>query len=89
MIVVDAVMDLGQDINEDTSSGESEKNKDDPKIRIRHTPTQTALLNTYYKFGMVGVGQSYAAMISAVSNESNLSKDSVKVSHWEQNHLVI
>ncbi len=66
--------------NEDVSSCESDKEKGSQKKIIRHTPTQIALLNKYYKFGMVGVGRSYAAMIAAVSRDSNLSEDCVKVS---------
>ena len=42
--------------------------------RQRHTPSQLATLNAYYKFGMVGVGKNYLTMIAAASKDCNLSE---------------
>ena len=47
----------------------------------RHTPAQLATLNAYFKFGMVGVGKNYSALITAASRDCNLSEKKVKVNY--------
>lgn len=67
---------------DDVSSGESVAEAEagaNVKKNNRHTPAQLATLNAYYKFGMVGVGKGYDALISTASADCNLSEKKVKV----------
>ena len=46
-----------------------------------YNPAQLATLNAYFKFGMVGVGKNYSALITAASRDCNLSEKKVKVNY--------
>ncbi len=45
----------------------------------RHSPAQLATPNVYFKFGMVGVGKNYLALITAAARDSSLSEKKIKV----------
>ena len=64
---------------EDISSIESATENEIKEKGGRHTPAQQATLNAYFKFGMVGIGKTYSALITTASRECGLSEKKVKV----------
>ena len=63
---------------EDISSIESATENEIKEKGRRHTPAQQATLNAYFKFGMVGIGKTYSALITTASRECGLSEKKVK-----------
>ena len=65
---------------DNVSSGESIAEDEAVGKKIsRHTPSQLATLNTYYRNGMVGVGKAYDALIASASADCNLNLTEKKV----------
>jgi len=85
--VVDQDATMASDSCDDTSDSDASENMEEEARssasgrRTRHIPAQLATLSAYFKFGMVGVGKKYLAMIAAASKESNLSEEKVKVNY--------